>query len=66
MIIVATNLSDSINSKTYLYPARTFNNVDLPAPLGPSIAVNWFDLNLPLTPRKITLFPANKIRENLS
>lgn len=26
--------------ETYLYPAKTFNNVLLPAPDGPKIAVN--------------------------
>ena len=33
-----------------LYPAMRFMTVDLPAPLGPMMAVNSPDLNFPLTP----------------
>ena len=33
-----------------LYPAMMFMRVDLPAPLGPRIAVSSPDLNFPLTP----------------
>lgn len=39
-----------IKNSTYKYPVKMFNNVDLPAPLGPIIAVNSPDLNSPDTP----------------
>lgn len=38
------------NKATYIYPVKMFNNVDLPAPDGPIIAVSSHDLNSPETP----------------
>ncbi len=36
-------------SYTYMKPVKMFNNVDLPAPEGPIMAVNSPDLNSPET-----------------
>lgn len=49
-------------TQTYIYPVRIFNNVDLPAPLGPIIAVNSPDLNSPDTPLR-TVFCAEQLNE---
>ena len=44
-------------------PARTFNNVDFPAPEGPMIAVNSPALKSPLTPCRISFVSEkNKIK----
>lgn len=48
--------------ETYMNPVKIFNNVDLPAPLGPIIAVNSPDLNSPDTPFS-TVFWAESIEE---
>lgn len=41
-------------------PVNIFRSVDLPAPLGPIIAVNSPDLNSPDISFKTCFFPANK------
>lgn len=46
--------------ETYMNPVKIFNSVDLPAPLGPIIAVNSPDLNSPDTPFR-TVFWAKPI-----
>ena len=50
--------------QTYLYPARISISDDLPAPLGPMIALSWPGLNLPEIHFKIVLYPTS--RDNIS
>lgn len=40
-------------------PVKMFSSVDLPAPLGPIMAVNWPDRNSPETPFKMLFFSVN-------
>lgn len=49
---------------TYIYPVKMFNNVDLPAPDGPIIAVSSHDLNSPETPLSTVFWAVGGINEN--
>lgn len=40
----------------YMKPVRMFSSDDLPAPLGPMMAVNWPDRNSPETPFRMLFF----------